>query len=94
MQYQDAARILGILQDLMAGENHRTRIDFRSAVPLTVLALRARYDTTALQALEADRGPRCNGSTISPRSEERAIPWARYLRRLAALVEVYARVLG
>jgi hypothetical protein len=94
VQHPDPVWILGVLRELMTGALTRPRIDFRSALPLTVQALQARHgDAAALQALADDRQRTlAQVDNLSPERGE-GDPWAHYLRRLAALAEVYALVL-
>ena len=93
VQHPDPAWILDILQQLMTGALTRTRIDFRSALPLVVRGLRARHDAAARQALEDDARDTVERLRTFSRERGMADPWAHELRRLAALAEVYCRVL-
>src|SRR4029079_19213541 len=83
------------MHDVTAGALAPTRIEFRWELPLALLGLRARHgDAAALQALEADRqSTLLHLSSLSPMRGE-GDPWAHVLRRLVALGEVYACVLG
>ena len=83
-----------LLHDVTAGALAPTRIDFRWMLPLVVRALRARAgDAGALAALDQDRHDTlARLDALSPQRGE-GDPWAFLMRRLAALAEVYARVL-
>jgi hypothetical protein len=107
VQHPNPAWILDILRELMIGALAQTRIDFQSALPLAVQGLRARQgDAAALQALEDNAKDTLERvrtlSSILPEETVRILsagrgegdPWAHELRRLAALAEVYFRVLN
>jgi hypothetical protein len=95
VRHPNPAWILDILRELMIGALAQTSIDFQSALPLAVQGLRARQgDATALLALEDDAKDTLERvRTLSSRRGE-GDPWAHELRRLAALAEVYFRVLN
>jgi hypothetical protein len=94
VQHPEPAWILEVLRKLMTDALKRTRIDFRSALTLVVRGLRARHgDAAALQALENDSKVTVERIRALPPRPREADPWAHGLRRLAALAEVYSRVL-
>lgn len=94
VQHERPAWVLDVLRDLVASALTPPRIDFRSALSLTLRGLCARGgDAAALQALEDDRESTIElVRNLSP-ERGKGDPWAHCLRRLAALAEVYARVL-
>jgi len=95
VQHSNPAWILDILGELMTGALTRTRIDFRSALPLTVRALRASQgDAQALQELAAERAACADRLRHLSAERGEGDPWAHEVRRMAAFAEIDARVLG
>jgi hypothetical protein len=95
LEYPEAAWVRMIVEELVTSALTVTSIDFQDALPLTVMALKARADNqNAAQQLTQYAQRLCEEAALLSPLRGKSDSWTYYQRRASGLAEIYATMMG